>query len=73
MARLEVPLGAANVLVEPSPKTSREGLYIARTLVRARPRVPVRIMNVTKQDQVLGEGTTVGHGQLVTWATSLDD
>jgi hypothetical protein len=31
-ARLQAPLGAANVLVEPSPKTFR-GLYTARTLV----------------------------------------
>jgi hypothetical protein len=55
-----------NVLVDPSLKTSRDGLYIPRILVRARPRVPVRIMNVTNQDQVLGEGTTIGHGTPVT-------
>jgi hypothetical protein len=30
MARLEAPLGAVNVFVEPSPKTYR-GLYIGRT------------------------------------------
>jgi hypothetical protein len=73
MARLEAHLGAANVLVEPSLKTSREGLYIAWTLFRSRPRVPARIMNVTNQDQVLGESTTIGHGEPVTCAASLDD
>jgi hypothetical protein len=72
-AQLEAPLGAANGLVEPSLKTSGEGLYIARTSVRARPRVPVRIMNVTNQDQVLSEGTTIGHGKPVTWAASVDN
>jgi hypothetical protein len=51
MARLEAPLGAANVLVDPSMKTSRERLYIARTLVGARTRVPVRNMNVVNKDQ----------------------
>jgi hypothetical protein len=30
-------------------------------------------MNVTNQDQVLGEGTTIRHGEPVTWAASLDD
>jgi hypothetical protein len=50
MAKLEAPLGAINVLLEPSPEWSRGGVMIARTLVRARPRVPVRIMNVTNQD-----------------------
>jgi hypothetical protein len=73
MARLETPLWAANVFVEPSLKTSREGLYIARTLARALPRVRVRIINVTNQDQILGEGTTIGHGEPVTWAASVDD
>jgi hypothetical protein len=65
-SRLEAPLGTVNVLVEPSLKTSRDGLYIPGILVRARPRVPVRIMNVTNQDQVVCEGTTIGHGTPVT-------
>jgi hypothetical protein len=29
-------------------------------------------MNVTNQDQVRGEGTNIGHGEPVTWASSLD-
>jgi hypothetical protein len=53
--RLKAPLGSSNVLVEPSSKTSGEGLYIARIIVRYRPGVLVNIMNVTKQDQVLSE------------------
>jgi hypothetical protein len=65
-ARLEAPVGTANGLVEPSLKTSREGLYMARTSVRARPTVPVRIMNVTNQDQVLSEVTTIGQLRLTT-------
>jgi hypothetical protein len=72
MVRLEAPLRAANVLVGPRPKTSREGLYTARTLVRARPRVPVTIMILTNQDQVIGEGTTIRHGEPVTWAALVD-
>jgi hypothetical protein len=37
MVTLEIPLGAANVLIEPSQKSSRDRVYIAKTLVRARP------------------------------------
>jgi len=47
MARLEAPVGATNVLVKPSLNCSQDGVFIARALVRARPRVPVHIMNVT--------------------------
>jgi hypothetical protein len=61
MARLEAPLGVTNVL-EPSRECPRYGVVIARTLVRARPRVPVRIMNVSNQDQMRSGGTTIGHG-----------
>jgi hypothetical protein len=73
MARLEAPLGATNALIEPSQKCFRDGVFIARTLVRARPRVLVRIMNATNQDQVLSEGTTVGHGQPAVWAATIGD
>jgi len=73
MARLEAPLGATNVLIEPSQKCSRDGVLIARTLVRARPRVPVRIINVTGQDQVLSDGTTIGHGEPAVWTATIDD
>jgi hypothetical protein len=37
MVTLETPLGAAKVLIEPSQKSSRDRVYIARTLDRARP------------------------------------
>ena len=40
MARLEAPVGATNVLVEPSLNCSQDGVFTARALVRARPRVP---------------------------------
>jgi hypothetical protein len=63
MAKLEAPLGATKVLLEPSRKCSRDGVFIARALVRARLKVPVRIMNVINQDQVMSEGTTIGHGE----------
>jgi hypothetical protein len=54
MARLQAPLGVTNVLLEPSQNSSRDGILISRTLVRARPSgVLVRITNVTNQDHVL--------------------
>jgi len=73
MARLEAPVGATNVLVEPSLNCSWDGVLIASALVRARPRVPLRLMNVTNQDQVLSEGTTIGHGESAVWATKIED
>ena len=73
VARLEAPLGATNLLIEPSQKGSRIGVFIARTLVRARPRVPVRIMNVTSHNQVLRDGTDIGHGEPAVWAATIDD
>jgi len=39
----------------------------------ARLRVPVHIMNVTNQDQVLSEGTSIGHGQPAVCAAAIDD
>jgi len=50
MARLEAPLGPTNILIEPRLNCSRDGLFIARALVRGRPKVPVRIMNVTSAE-----------------------
>ena len=44
----------------------------ARTLVRAGPKVPVRSMNETDQDQVLSGGTIIGHGQPAMWAATID-
>jgi hypothetical protein len=49
--RLVTTLEAANGLVEPSLKTCRQGLYIARTLVLAGQKVPVRIVNVSNPDR----------------------
>jgi hypothetical protein len=68
MASLEAPLGATTILIEPSQKSSQDGVFIAMTLVRAGPRVPVRIMN-----QVVNEGTTIGHGEPAMWATAIDE
>jgi hypothetical protein len=65
--------GATNVLLEPSRECPRDGFVEARKLVRARPRVPVRIMNVTNQDQMMSEGTTIGHGEPAVWAATIDD
>ena len=73
MARLEAPLGATNALIEPSQKCSQDGVLIARTLVRARPRGPVRIMNATNQGQVLSEGTAVGHGEPAMCVANIND
>jgi hypothetical protein len=58
---------AASALVEPSMKSPLKGLYITSTLVEARERVPVRIVNVADRDQVLSEGTIVGHVEPVAW------
>ena len=55
-------MGAINVLNEPNQNFSRNGMFIARALAKARPSVHVRIMNVTNQDKVLSEDTTIGHG-----------
>jgi len=71
MAKLEAPAGATNVLIEPNQNCSRDGVFIARALVRARPRVPVRIMNVSNQDQVLSEGNIIGHGESAVWAANI--
>jgi len=63
----------ANVLTEPSQKSSRDGVFVARTLVRARPRVPVRILDVTNREQDLGESSVIGQGEPEEWATVIDD
>jgi hypothetical protein len=73
MASLEIHLEATKILIESSHKSSRDEVFIARTLVRAGPRVPVRIMNVTNQDQLVNEGTTIGHGEVAMWAAAIDD
>jgi len=63
MARVGAPARATKVLIEHIQNYSSDRVFIARTLVRARPRVPARIMNMTNQDQVLSEGTTIRHGE----------
>ena len=73
MARLEAPLGASTVIIEHSNMSSRNGVCIARTLVRARPRIPAGIMNVANQDQVLSEGTTIEKGESAVWAAAISD
>jgi hypothetical protein len=66
-AWLEDPLEVANCVVEPSLKSYyHEGLYIARTLVQAWKEVPVTIVNVSNWDQMLPEGTILGHCKPVT-------
>ena len=72
MAKLEAPAGATNVLIEPNHNCFRDGVFIARALVRARPRVPVRIMNVSNQDQVLSEGNIIGHGESAGSAANIE-
>jgi hypothetical protein len=58
MTRLESPLGVENGLVEPSPQAHPpQGLYIARTLVRHRREVPVRVLNDTSRDYKLTKGS----------------
>jgi hypothetical protein len=71
MARLGAPLGANNVLIEQSQECSRNGVFIARTLVRASPAVPVRVMNVTDLEQLLVGDTIIGHGQPVVLAANI--
>jgi hypothetical protein len=73
MASLEAPLGVTNILIDRRQKSSKGGVFIARTLVRAGPRVPVLIMNVTNQDQVVNEGTTIGHGEPAMWAAAIHE
>jgi hypothetical protein len=52
MVRLESPLGVENGLLERSPEANLpEELYIAKTLVRDRREVPVRVLNATRRDQ----------------------
>jgi hypothetical protein len=72
MAKLEVPLRAANVLVEPNLETSGK-VFIARTLIRPQVRLPARMMNVTDRDKVLSEGTTIGCEEPIILAGAADD
>jgi hypothetical protein len=73
MARLEAPVGATNFLIEPSQNYSRDGVFITRALVRAKPRLQVRIINVINQSQVLGKGTAIGHAESAVLSASIED
>jgi hypothetical protein len=70
IARLESPLGVENDLKEPNPDgRSPEGFYSARTLVRDRREVPVRILKATRRDQKLTKGFLLAHCETVTLVT----
>jgi hypothetical protein len=73
MARPESPLGVTNGLVEPNPEgRPPEGLYIARTVVRDRREVPVRVLNATRSKQKLTKGSPLAHCEPVTLVTPPD-
>jgi hypothetical protein len=54
-------------------KSPLKGLYITSTLVEARESVPVRIVNVVDRNQVLSEGTVVGHVEPVALTMPVGD
>jgi hypothetical protein len=73
MAKLESPLGVENGVVEPSLQAyPPEGIYIARTLVRDRRRVPLRVMNAIRRDQKLMKGSPLAHCETVTLVPPYD-
>jgi hypothetical protein len=68
MARLEFPLGVVDGLVEPSPEAhAPEGLYVARTSVRDRRELPVRVLNATRRDQKLTKGSPLAYLSQSRW------
>jgi hypothetical protein len=70
---LESPLRVENGLVERSLQAHLpEGIYIARTLVQDRQKVPVRVLNATHQDQKLMRGSPLAHCEPVTLVTDCD-
>jgi hypothetical protein len=64
---------AASALVKPSMKAPLKGLHITSTLVEARERVPVWIVNIADRDQVFSGGTVVGNVEPVAWTMPLGD
>jgi hypothetical protein len=73
-SRPEDSTEAANGLVEPKLTIfHRTGMHIGSTLVRARQKTQVRIVNVNDQSYVLAEGTTLGRCESVTSTTPIDD
>jgi hypothetical protein len=73
LTRPDATMKAESALVEPSLKAPTKGLYIARTLAEARESVPVRIENAADRDQVLSEGTVLGHFEPVAWTAPVGD
>jgi hypothetical protein len=70
MARLESPLGVESDLVETSPQARpTQGIYIARTLVKDRREVPVRVLNTIHRDQKLARVSFLAHCEPVTLVT----
>jgi hypothetical protein len=68
-ARVDSPLGVEIGLVDPSPVSHpSEGLYMARTVVRGHPEVPVRVLNATRSDQ-LKKGSPLPQCKSVTLVT----
>jgi hypothetical protein len=73
MARLEGPLERESALVEPvSQAHPPEGIYIAKTLIKDRQKVPVRPFNITYRDHKLTRGYLLAHCELFTLVTTPD-
>jgi hypothetical protein len=73
MARMESPLGVEDGLVEPSPQAHLpEVICIARTLVKDRQKVPMRVLNATCCDQKLTRGSPLVQYEPVTLVTTTD-
>jgi hypothetical protein len=73
MAGLENPLRVESGLVDLSPEAHQpEGLHIARTLIRQRWELPMRVLNATCDDQKLTIGSTLAHCRQVTLVTPTD-
>jgi hypothetical protein len=65
--RLAIALEGANCPLEPNLRTShREVFYIAMTLIQARREVNVKVIILGVRHQMLIEGTTLSHCELVT-------
>ena len=48
-------------------------MFIARARIPSRPSVPVRIMNVIIQYQILRECTNIGHEASAVWVANIED
>jgi len=73
MAKLEAPVGGDQRPHQTQPELlHRRGVY-SQSTNPGLPRVPVRIMNVTNQEELLSEGNTIGHGESAVWASNIED